>query len=302
MCRFLLSAIILLLLNACNDSQPKKLEDAFILSIKKNDFKVLNDFLPDKKFYDAVSEKMPKRTEKEIENFLKESQERIKQAWQNTFYTVAEKKIDLDKVVIKEVFYHDPFPDDETNEAMVVNYEYKGSIWDDIQFIVSRKTGKTILLGIPNPTRAFSMRDKELRATNEAKSWIEMNKPEFKKSIEDISNKLIAAAKANDLNEFGQYLIYRGADESRLWRSAVNMNDSTERKMAAQFMERVNRNLQNCDKYKTGNFVTNRESEGLWITWPLDCDSRIVTLHYLRVNGQLLLGDTDVEEKRSSGD
>jgi hypothetical protein len=76
------------------------------------------------------------------------------------------------------------------------------------------------------------------------------------------------------------------------------MNDSAERKMAAQFMDRVNRNLQSCDNYKTGNFVTNRESEGLWITWPLDCVDRIVSLHYLRVDGRLLLGDTDVEEKK----
>ena len=294
----LFSFVVLIFLSACSSQQHNKLEDAFILSMKKNDFKVLNDFLPDKKFYDSVSEKMPKRTDKEIENFLRESHERIKQAWQNTFYTVAEKKIDLNKVVIKEVIYHDPFPDDETNEAMIVNYEYKGSIWDDIQFIISRKTGKIILLEIPNPTRAFSMRDKELRATTEARTWIEMNKPEFKKSIEELSNKLITAAKTNNLDEFGQHLIYRGADESRLWRSAVNMNDTTERKMAAQFMERVNKNLQNCDNYKTGNFVTNRESEGLWITWPLDCGNRIVTLHYLRVNGRLLLGDADVEEKK----
>ena len=296
--RLLFSFIVLIFLSGCSSQQPNKLEDAFILSLKKNDFKILNDFLPDKKFYDAVSQKMPKRTEKEIEDFLMASHERIKQAWQNTFYTVAEKKIDLDKVVIKEVFYHDPFPDDETNEAMIVDYEYKGSTWDDIQFIVSRKTGKIILLEIPNPTRSFSMRDKELRATNEARTWIEMNKPEFKKSIEEVSNKLIAAVKTNNLDEFGKYLIYRGADGNRLWRSPVNMNDSMDRKMAAQFMERVTRNLQSCENYKTGNFVTNRESEGLWITWPLDCGDRIVSLHYLRVDGRLLLGDTDVEEKK----
>ena len=40
---------------------------------------------------------------------------------------------------------------------------------------------RTYLLTIPNPTRAFSMADPELRATNEAKAWIEMNKPDFKK-------------------------------------------------------------------------------------------------------------------------
>jgi hypothetical protein len=142
------------------------------------------------------------------------------------------------------------------------------------------------------------MQDKELRATNEAKAWIELSKPAFKKDLEDLSNKLVTAAKANDLDEFGMHLVYRGADENKLWRSPVNMNDATERQLAAQLMQRLNKNLANCNNYKTGNFVTNRDLEGLWITWPLDCGDRIVTLHYLRINDKLLLGDTDVEERK----
>lgn len=298
--RLLVPAIAVLLFISCNDSSPKKLEGAFILSMQKNDFNVLKDFLPDRGFYNAVSEKMPKRSEDEINDFLKESNERIKQAWQNTIYNAAEKKIDLNKVVIKEAIYHDPFPNDDISEGMIINYEYKGSTWDDIQFIVSRKTGKTILLGIPNPTRAFSMQDKELRATNEAKSWIEMSKPEFKKEIGEVSNKMIAAANANDLDEFGKHLIYQGKDPSREWRTAANMNDPGEKELAQQFMQRLNKVMQTCNDFKTGNFVTNRESEGVWITWPLDCGDKIITLAYLRINGKLLLGDMNVEQKRSA--
>ena len=52
----------------------------------------------------------------------------IKQAWQNTIFNAADKKIDLNKVMIKEVVYHDPFPNDETSEGMIVNYEYKGNV------------------------------------------------------------------------------------------------------------------------------------------------------------------------------
>jgi len=297
--RLLVPAIAVLLFISCNDSSPKKLESAFILSMQKNDFNVLKDFLPDRKFYDVISGKMPKRTDKEINEFLNESNERIKQAWQNTIYNAAEKKIDLNKVVIKETIYYDPFPNDDVSEGMIINYEYKGSVWDDIQFIVSRKTGKTILLEIPNPTRAFSMQEKELRATNEAKAWIEMSKPEFKKEIEDLSNKMIASAKANNLDEFGKHLIYQGNDPGKEWRSAANMNDPAEKEHAQQFMERLNRVLQTCNNFKTGNFVTNRESEGVWITWPLDCGDKIITLAYLRINGKLLLGDTDVEQKTS---
>jgi hypothetical protein len=292
-----LFTFIFLLFISCNEDKPKKLEDAFILSMQKNDFNVLKSFLPDKDFYNSLGDKMPKRTDEEIKRFLEESDEKIKQAWQNTIFNAAEKKIDLNKVMIKEVFYHDPFPNDETSEGMVVNYEYKGSVWDDIQFIVSRKTGKTILLSIPNPTRAFSMVDKELRATNEAKAWIEMSKPEFRKNIQELSSKLIAAAKSGNLNEFGQHLVYRGDVESRRWRTVLNLNDSTERKQAAELMQQVQRYMDGCDKYETGNFVTERESEGVWIVWPMNCGNKIVTLAYLRINGKLLLGDANAEVK-----
>jgi hypothetical protein len=291
--QLLLSAIVILLLSSCNDKQPTKLEDAFILSMQKNDFNVLKNFLPDRNFYNSLGDKMPKRTDKEIKEFLDESNERIKQAWQNTIFNAAEKKIDLNKVMIKEVIYHDPFPNDEASEGMIVDYEYKGNVWDDIQFIVSRKTGKTILLEIPNPTRAFSMTDKDLRATNEAKAWVEMSKPEFKKSIQELSEKLIKAAKENRLDEFGQHLVYRGDDENKKWRTALNLNDSLERRQATEFMQRLSRNMENCDKYETGNIVTERKPEGVWIVWPINCGSKIIRLAYLRINGKLLLGDTD---------
>jgi hypothetical protein len=293
---FLLPIIVLFFIS-CSDSHPKKLEDAFILSMQKNDFKLLHDFLPDRKFYDSVSQKMPTRTDKEIDDFLMQTHEKIKQAWQNTIYTAAEKKIDLNKVVIKEVLYHDPFPNDEASEGLIINYEYKGSVWDDLQFIISRRTGKVVLLDIPNPTRAFSMQDKELRATNEAKAWIEMNKLEFKKNIEELSTKIVDAAKAKNLDEFGKHLLYRGDDISKQWKTALNMNDSSERSQAAQFMERFNRGLGNCSSYKTGNFVTERESEGVWIIWPLDCGDKIFTLAYLRINDRLMLGDIGSETK-----
>jgi hypothetical protein len=296
--QFLLCLPAFLFLISCNDSQPKKLEDAFVISLQKNNFDLLKDYLPDEKFYKSLGDKVPQGNDAEIKKIIGAKHEEIRTAWQNTYFNAAEKKIDLNKLVIKDVIYYDPFLKDDTNEGMIINYEYKGSAWDDIQFIVSRKSGKIVLLGIPNPTRAFSMQDKELRATNEAKAWIELSKPAFKKDLEDLSNKLVTAAKANDLDEFGMHLVYRGADENKLWRSPVNMNDATERQLAAQLMQRLNKNLANCNNYKTGNFVTNRDLEGLWITWPLDCGDRIVTLHYLRINDKLLLGDTDVEERK----
>ncbi len=293
-----LPAFVFLLLISCKNSAPKKLEDAFILSMQKNDFNLLKKFLPNVAYYKSLGGKMPFQKNAEIRKFIDESNQRIKDAWLNTIYNAAEKKIDLNKVSIKEVFYYDPFKRDEASEAMIINYEYKGKVWDDIQFIIGRHNGNTYLLTIPNPTRAFSMADPDLRATNEAKAWIETQKPDFKKNIDEMTRKIIAEVKKNDLESFGQQLIYRGDDESRKWRSGVNMNDSLEKHQANEFMKRVSRHIENCNNYETGEILTERESEGVWIVLPMKCGNKIISFAYLRVNNKLMLGDTDSETQQ----
>jgi hypothetical protein len=289
--------LILLLLTRCTDQQPKKLEEAFLLSVGKNDFDLLKSFLPDRDFYVSQVSK-GNESDDEIKEIVARKNEELSVAWQNTIYNVVTKKIDLSKVMIKEVVYHDPFPNDSISEAMTVNYEYKGSTWDDIQFIVSRKTGKTILLSIPYPTRAFSMYDKDLRATNEARIWLEIGGPEFKKNLNELTMKMIAAAKSNNPDEFGQYLLYRGDDEKRKWKTPLNMHDSLDRQYAIDLMKRVHDNMKQCDAYQTGNIITKRETEGVWLTWPMNCGNKIVTLSFMKVNGKLLLVDTDIEYRQ----
>jgi hypothetical protein len=293
--QFFLAAFVILLFSSCNDSAPKKLEDAFILSLQKNNFNLLKKFLPNVAYYKSLGDKMPFQKNEEIRKFIDESNQRIKDAWLNTIFNAAEKKIELNKVSIKEVFYYDPFKRDDASEAMVINYEYKGKVWDDIQFIIGHNSGKTYLLTIPNPTRAFSMADPELRATNEAKAWIETQKPDFKKNISEMTRQIITDVKKNDLESFGKQIVYRGDDESRIWRSSVNMGNSLEKQQAGDFMKEVSRHIENCTNYETGEVLTERGSEGLWIRLPIKCGDRVILFGYLRVNNKLMLGDTDSE-------
>lgn len=286
---------ILFFITGCSSKQPQKLEEAFLLSIQKNDFGLLKSFLPDKEFYLSLGDKMPKRTDEEITKFLDESNERVKEAWQNTIYNAAQKKIDLGKLTIKEVIYHDPFPRDESSEAMIIDYEYEGSVWDDLQFIVGRYKEKTYLLGIPNPTRAFSMTDPDLRATNEARAWVELKTPAFKKNVEDLSDRIMTAVKEKNLDAFGQLLIYRGEDENRKWKTALNMRDSLEAQQAGEFLQRISQNIEGCTSPEAGQLRTERESEGLWIIQPFKCNGKIVSFAFLRIKDQLLLGDIGVD-------
>jgi hypothetical protein len=290
------TAIIVFIFSSCGSDAPGKLEDAFLQSVQKNDFKLLENFLPDKAFYNSLGDKMAKRSDEEILAFLDDSNEKVKQAWQNTIFNAAEKKIDLNKLSIKEVIVHDPFPKDDVTEAMVINYEYKGNTWDDIQFIIAKKNGKTYLLGIPNPTRAFSMSDPELRATNEAKAWVEMSDPVFKKNLQSLSDTVITAIQKNDLALFGNYLAYRGDDPNRQWKSAINLSDSLEKRTALAFLQRMHDAIAACTGFEKGELKTERESEGLWIVQPVKCGNKIFSLAFLRINGKLMLADASTAD------
>jgi hypothetical protein len=290
------AAVIILLFSACDSQAPVKLEDAFIQSIQKNDFKLLENFLPDKAFYISLGDKMQKRSDNEILAFLDDSNEKIKQAWQNTVFNAAEKKIELSSVAVKEMIIYDPFPQDEVTEAMVIAYEYKGKTWDDLQFIIARKNNKTYLLGIPNPTRAFSMTDPDLRATNEAKAWVEMQGPAFKKNLQQLSDDIIAAIQKKDIDAFGKNLAYRGDDPARQWKSAINLSDPAEKQTATAFMMRMHESIQSCTSFEKGELKTERESEGLWIVQPVKCGEKIFSLAFLRINGKLLLADASTAD------
>jgi hypothetical protein len=270
-------------------------ERAFIRSLQENNFGLLKNNLPDMEFYKSMGNKMPARSDEEIVRFLEESNEKVKVAWQNTLFNIVEKKIDFSKLKLKEVFYYDPFKRDQQSEAMLINYEYDNKVWDDLQFIVSRYKGKTYLLGIPNPTRAFSMSDPECRATNEAKAYLEMDKPEFKKNLDEHAGKLIKLAKEKKLEAFGENLVYRGDDVNRKWRAPMNMSNSSEKILAADFLQRINQYFQSCTDYQAGEIKTERKIEGVWIILPFKCGTKIISFAFLRVNDKLLLGDLGSE-------
>ena len=296
--RFFIFLISALLFAACKKSHaPKTLEGAFLLSLQENNFALLEPYLPDIAFYRSLGNKMPARSDKEISEFLDESNGKIKVAWENTLFNAAEKKIDLNKVELKEVLYYDPFIHDDQSEAMVINYTYNNRTWDDLQFIVNRKKTKTYLLGIPNPTRAFSLADTSLMASYEARINLETSKPEFKKSLEDQVKRIILSVKENNTAAFAENLIYRGHDENRKWKSALNLNDSLEKAHANDFMARVSRSIEGCENFQTGEINLERESEGIWILLPANCGNKIVQFAFLKVGDRVLLGDIDAREK-----
>lgn len=293
---FIILCLSAFLFVACSNKKAGTLEEAFLMSMQKNDFEILRPYLPDITFYKSLGNKMPARTDVEIKKYLEESNEQVRVAWENTRYNTVENKIDLNKVKLGEVLYYDPFIHDEESEAMIITYTYNNQTWDDLQFIVNRDKDKIYLLAIPNPTRAFSLADPSLKASNDAKTHLALQKPEFKKSLEEQVNKIVSAARENNVVEFGSNLLYRGNDEKRLWVSALNVNDTLEKQEAANFMARVRSSMEGCTTYRTGDVNLESGDEGLWIILPVQCENKIVQFAFLKLGDKTLLGDFDARE------
>ncbi len=293
--KYILFVATSFLLFACNtEKREANLPNNFLESLSKENFDLLKSYLPTVEFYKSLGTSMRERSDSDIVKFLDRSNERLKENWEKIRNRLQSANVDPDEIDVKETIVYSPFKE-KRNQMMVVVYEYKNKTADDMLFSVSEWNGKTFLLEIPNSESFLSMEDTALRNSSEAKLSIEMNKPEFKKSVQDKVEKLISYAKENKVKEFTENIVYRGEDESRRWRSAMNMNDTAEAERVTDFMKEVNFYIQNCPDRTFNEIRTESESEGTWIVMPVGCSTSIVYFAFLRVNGELLLGDIDIE-------
>ncbi len=289
--------ILLVFLAACGGEQKPTLDQAILSSLQKNDFNELNDFLPDLAFYKSLGEDMPYKTDSEINKFLQESNDLLKQDWVKMKEVADSRKIDLSKVKIREAIYFDPLIEDTISEALLLNYDYEGNIWDDLSFIIARSSDRIFLLSIPNTGRVFSMTDPDLNETRNARLVIRSQQPEFKKEMEDLAARVVQLAKQDNDAEFGKILVYQGEDENRKWKSALNLSNADELGYASGTRKGLKDALEECAGYETGPVLTSDESEGVWYVLPLQCENKFIYLAFLNVDDQFLLGDVRMEEK-----
>lgn len=291
---FISLASIALFISCQNKVDTATLDKAFISSFKDGKFTMLEEFLPTKAFYKSMGKEMAERSDEEIDSFLNRSNKRLMDNWDVINQAIKEKQVDPAKINIKETIVYNPFRESSV-QAMVIVYEYNNKTWDDLSLIVKQMGDTTYLLEIPNPRRAFSFSDTSLTESSQARSAIEMEKPEFQKVLQQQVKQLIDLAKDDNLNEFGNHVIYNGDDKSRSWKSAVNMADSSEKELAVHMMQAVKKATKDCSSFSFDKLESERESEGYWIVQAVNCDKKIIRFAFLKVNGKMLLGSIDAE-------
>jgi hypothetical protein len=294
-------AAFILLSYSCNTKSETQEENSFssvfIQSIKENKFELLGSSLADKNVYNAIS---PNKevSDSFINDFLVKNKEKIKEGWGMIAATAKEKKIDFTKLKIKDWLVFQPFRNKEKDiKGGVLVYEYDGKTWDDLMFLVGIVNGKTHLLEIPNPTRAFSFSDTSLHNISDAKLYNDLADSTYKTKVQDRVKELIDYAKENKIELVTANTVYSGDDESRRWRSAMNPSDAKELEKGSELVKQINSIMESCTTtVEFDSLDYERESEGVWVVQKMKCGRKIIYFAFLKIGSKLLLGEVNAED------
>jgi hypothetical protein len=100
-----------------------------------------------------------------------------------------------------------------------------------------------------------------------------------------------------EFDEAAGYVVYRGEDELRKWKTVYDYDTEEGQKAAHGLCNRINAYLLAADSYEFEDYETEEESEGVWHVWEVvfvkGGDSKVVFFAFLMVEGVYALGDID---------
>lgn len=93
------------------------------------------------------------------------------------------------------------------------------------------------------------------------------------------------------------YIIYRGDDDERRWKSAANYRDPKDKEQVDEICTKINHNVNLDTNYTVKRYTTDQESEGEWhlveVHYMKNGSKRKAVFGFLKVNDKFLLGDID---------
>ena len=108
---------------------------------------------------------------------------------------------------------------------------------------------------------------------------------------------LFMLCKNGDYDEAAGYIVYRGEDELRQWKTVCDYSIEEDRKATHGVCNRVSAALSASDSWEFEDFETEEESEGLWLVWEVvfwkGGQRQVVIFAFLEVEGVYALGDID---------
>jgi hypothetical protein len=93
------------------------------------------------------------------------------------------------------------------------------------------------------------------------------------------------------------YIIYRGKNNRRQWKDFVDYTNEEEKKEVDNICQKINNTVNQDSSYKILQYLTKRESEGMWHVLIVSYMKNGVVKHtayaFLKVKGEFGLGDID---------
>ena len=93
------------------------------------------------------------------------------------------------------------------------------------------------------------------------------------------------------------YILYRGSDKKRAWKDFANYKNAKEKKGVDEVCTRINESVNRDNGYQILNYITQKESEGIWhvitISYKKDGVEKRAAFAFLKIGNRFGLGDID---------
>lgn len=288
----LISFLLLLCVQTVAQDE-KKLAETFIQSLVKNNYSLLTSHIAtadiiNKAMYAGKADKT--KLTKDFTVYTT----KLKSAWPQYVANAKKENINLSKVQVLNV------------TAEVINKEanmYGLNImfkhadrFGMIGLIYFPYNKKSYLLDLPNPLTAFNAKDSFSIATNLQYNQ-DKNDPLIEAAIQEELNMLFSYVKDYNIAAFTPKTIHHDDNPAKNWKTAGELTNKYDSLQAGATMSKIYLILEACPDKKFGSFKVEKESEGVWYVYTYLCpDGKKLHFAFLKIKGQYLLGDIDVEK------
>lgn len=270
---------------------------AIVKSFIANDFNVLQPYLLNEtNAIKAFPDNFKGLNKKEIKDKVDLANNGLSDKWQTIKEFISENGVEVGKVEIKDIVIYPAIPGSEML-ALIARYEYEGNLYEDFSLIVMQIDNELFLLDFPSSTRTLVLHNVAVSEFDNLKE----NKPKASGNYEDKLKErvevLLSVIPEEDPSMFGNFCVYRGDDETRKWKDRVDNYKMDEMQHAISWKMKLNKALTNCPEFGYEKYLSERESEGVWIVQPILCANGVkIYFAFLEIKGELLLGDIEIEK------
>ena len=274
--------------------EEKKLADAFMQSLVKNNYSLLTPHLAsseimNKAFYAGKANKA--KLAKDITTYTT----KLKTAWPKYITDAKEEKVSLSKVKVVKVT-SEVINKEMNMHGLNIMFKHEDR-FGMIGLIYFPYNQKSYFLDFPNPLDAFDAKDSFRIATNLQYSQ-DKNDPFIEAAIQEELNMLFGYVKDFNIAAFTPKTVHRDDDPAKNWKTAGDLTNKYDSLQAGATMGRIYTMLDGCKDKTFHSFTIEKESEGVWYVYSYKCtDGRVLQFAFLKINGVFLLGDIDVEKQ-----